>query len=509
MMFQKMQLLSSAVALALTVAWASAAEPAFSALPDVDQASIRKMVEAPPPQQRTGPYSTPMYYLMREGFEYRGDYDRNPKSRPHPNMVNLPLTPDYGSWKLDKNRPDWQEVMIKDWVDLGLNSVHFNIYPDNTSFVLNDNYAKAIKDLIDLSEKNGLKVGVRLDAADWWSMNPNNPNNLIDSYIEKWIKKVIPLTKGKVQYYVLGDELVWKANPPYYVIPPEQEWTAELYLSYFKKVSAAIKKIDPEAKVSMYATSVAYYDHVRELLKIGYADYGDGIAVNSSDIGETAKLFAEVRKRSPKMMLLSNGVGYLATSKAQPQYPVGTPYDQIATDEAHGAALVKIMYTWWQADATAAPYYLSVRNWVKEGKVYPNWYGLFGFEDYVIKDDKMSVVHYPDAMALKTLAHTFYDRSKFKTPGFDVTSSVKLTNCNAYTHQVKGGTELVLMLWNNGSTVNTTIDIATKSFRYPVKVDLFDQAKWTDVPAEVTDKGLRLQADVGDEPTIIRLVRRN
>jgi hypothetical protein len=51
-------------------------EAFFSSLPQAQQEKLRAMVVALPPQQRYGPYSTPMYYLMRKGYSYNGAWDR-------------------------------------------------------------------------------------------------------------------------------------------------------------------------------------------------------------------------------------------------------------------------------------------------------------------------------------------------------------------------------------------------------------------------------------------------
>ena len=50
---------------------------------------------------------------------------------------------DWGSWKLDRNRPDWQEAMVRDWAELGLNSTHLNIYPVDGKLEIDPDWAKA------------------------------------------------------------------------------------------------------------------------------------------------------------------------------------------------------------------------------------------------------------------------------------------------------------------------------------------------------------------------------
>jgi hypothetical protein len=475
----------------------------FSELSEEAQLRLRASVAPPAAKERTGPYSTPMYYLMRKGYTYQGDLDRDPENRPHPPMKGQPLSPDYDTWAFDKARPDIQEVMIRDWVDLGMNVSHLNIHPIDGSLSLSEDYIEAIQTFLRLSEKHDLKIGVRLDALDWWSMHPANPENRIDEYLV-WVKRVMSLLKGRVLYCVVGDELSIGEDA---LIPPGREWSVEQYLDYFGRVRGAIKEVDPNVKVSMFAVSYGHYSLVPRFLAAGYADIGDAITVNSNDIEATRKLFAEVRKVKPDMMFLSNGVGYLACEKAQPQYPLGTPYTQIATEEEHGAAVAKVMFSWWDLGASTAPYYVSLRNWVINGKQYPYWYGFFGFEDYVVSDDKMSVKHYAAASAFQTVAKTFYNREDFQVPKFDVTLSQQITQFKAYEHRTAGGAELICILWNDSGEVETELTIANTNYRHPVRVNLFDLNDWSDVDSSTDEGRTTVRLKVGKQPTILRLIQ--
>lgn len=496
---------SAVVAISFSSPSHAAERVPFSKLPEAEQSALRTMVAPPPPQERTGPYSTPMYYLMHKGYTYHGNWDRDPNNRPHPPMIGKPLSPDFGSFTFDRARPDIQEEMIKSWVDLGLNVSHLNVYPVDGKLVLDDDYVEGLTNFVNLADKHGLKIGVRIDALDWWSMHPANPQNRIDEYVV-WVEKVAELLKGKTLYYVVGDELSIGVDP---LIKPGQEWTKEQYLQYFGRVSAAIKKADPHVKVSMFAISYGHYALVPQFLEAGYAKVGDAITVNSNDMAGTEKMFAEVRKQYPDMMFLSNGVGYLASAGAQPQYPTGTPYTQISTEEEHGAAVAKMMFQWWDLGASTAPYYVTLRNWFMEGKQYPYWYGFFGFEDYVVKDDKMTVKRYPAWYALQTITHTFYNRNDFKTPEFEVKSSLPLSQLRAYEHKVEGGSELVMILWNDPSPVKTILSIGSGEYGSPVRVDNFDFKKWTDQRiATASGKAMKLELEVGSQPVILRLFRK-
>lgn len=484
------------------------AEPgvAFSSLDASTQHRIRRMTAPPAPAARYGCYSTPMYYLMYKGYSYEGDMDMRPHERTYI-TGNRAYGPDHGSWKLDRNRPDWQEAMVRDWAELGLNNTHLNIYPEDSRLILSEEMRLAISDFVSLSERHGLKIGVRLDALGGykaWEMNPDNPDHLIEPYLE-WVRKVAGLLKGRTVYYVLGDELtLHKAEKDL----PAEKWTPEKYLAYFKQVSKAIKSADPEAVVSMFAASSGEWFNVLYLLEIGYAEYGDAVAINYYNYQQVPKFFEDARRLAPKLKFLSNGVGYTSNALAVPRYPENDPYYDWPTEEQHAETIAKNMFAWWDLGASTAPYYVSLRNWVIRGRVHPRWFGFFGFEDYVVDDyDNLTVKRYPGWYAFQTVAHTFYNRDEFVAPGFAVTATEPPAMLRAYTHKVDGGEELLLMLWHDEKALDTTINIASRDYRHPVRVALFNHADWSDVAHEISDKGVSFKLKAGPAPAIIRLVR--
>jgi hypothetical protein len=474
----------------------------FSSLPAAQQNRLRAMVEPPPLEQRSGCYSTPMYYLMYAGYQYDGANDKNPETRTY--LKGKP-GPDWGHWELDRNRPDWQEAMVRDWAEIGLNNTHLDIYPLDDKLSLPADYVKALTDYADLSAKYGLKVGVRIDtlgsATGAWEVNPNNPHNQIDAYLD-WVGKVVQLFKGKTVYYVLDDE--WTLHKPAPNLSP-RDWTPQSYLSFFKRASAAIKAADPQAKVSMFAASSGEWFNVLYLLQNGYAHYGDAVAINHYDYNEVKKFFSDADKLAPGLMFLSNGVGYCSSSVATERYPEGDPYEPLPNDQVQGNAIARTMFSWWDLGAATAPYYISLRNWVVDGKVYPRWFGFFGFEDYVIDHDQLSVKRYPSWYAYQTIAHTFYNRSDFKPPSFSITTSRKVSMFRAYEHAVQGGSELVLMLWDKlEAPVQVRID--NSSYQYPVHVSMSDYHHWSDLPSEVSANTTILDLNPStEEPMIIRL----
>ena len=499
----------------------------FSKLPEITQYRIRDLTAPPAPQDRYGCYSTPMYYLMTKGYTYDGSQDQEPSKRCYSHMRDKE-GPNYGIWKLDRNRPDWQEVMIRNWAELGLNNTHLNIYCENNSLILTDSYRKAIEDFVKLSVKHGLKVGVRLDALGGyvaWEMNPDNPNNQIDDYIV-WVREIVNILKGQTVYYVLGDEMTLHNNDTKNIDatidadnPDDQiatrqaskldpkKWTPEKYLQYFKRVSAAIKSVDSNATVSMFAASSGEWFNILYLLKIGYAEYGDAVAINYYNYQDVPRFFDDAKKLAPNLIFLSNGVGYTSTATAQPRYPLGDPYSKLPTEEGHGKVIAKNMFAWWDLGAATAPYYITLRNWIKDDKIYPRWFGFFGFEDYVIdKNDHMTVKRYPGWYAFQTIAHTFYNRHQFIKPEFKVTSSTNLTMFRAYQHQLTNGSELLLMLWNDKGPTSTTITIGSDRYHYPVQISTFNYNTWTDIVHNYNETGCSITLNVDQEPLIIRLI---
>ena len=481
----------------------------FSDLTDERKNEIRLAAAPPDLGERYGCYSTPMYYLFNKGRLYDGTMDKDPAKRFVKNMKGKP-GPDFGTWRLDRNRPDWQEVVIRDWVELGLNSIHFLIQP-NKDLKLSSNYVTAAEHLISICAKYKMGIGVRLDALggyEAWEMNPDNPENMLEKYLV-WVEKIAQMMKGKTAYYVLGDEIVLHENKP--GLEP-QKWTPEKYLGYFKKVSGIIKNCDPQAKVSMFSALPSRWDNVMQLISMGYSKYGDGIAINNYRYKDVLSCFEEVRAACPEMMFLSNGVGYV-NSGSIPTYPQwdpydGQPYPASADEQEHACKVAKNMFAWWDLGSDAAPYYIVLRNWIIEGKKFPRWYGFFGFEDFVVdKYGNMTIKRYPGWYAFQTIAHTFYNRDEFVEPSFDVHSSVSLDMFRVYEHKLAKGSELVMMLWNDSRETNTSITVDERSYKYPVRISNFNYTDWSDVDYSVTEQGVSFDLKVGTVPIIIRLVK--
>jgi hypothetical protein len=455
--------------------------PAFSDLSPEKQERIRKSLAPPPLIKRRNPYSTPMYYPMWGSG--------SPDGKPH---------------------PEWQDVLIKDWADLGLTRLHFYAYPQdgtNRSYTLTSNERAGIRNYLLSCDKNGLKNGLRVDlpceidnskgrpVPNYWIAHPDNPQNELIPYFA-WLAEVATVMKGRLEYLILGDELEWKLGDP-------KGWNADSYLRFFNRAAEVIHKVDPSVKVSMYAATPSRWREVIGLINAGYTEHGDGVAINHYDYKVIKRLKDELNQYSPnkKLLFLSNGVGYIAcdTSERNPPKDGYKRYNDL--DQA--AMIARTMYTWWNADTDVAPYYICMRNIVYHGKVSPCWYGFFGFMDLIIDEhDHATIKHYPGWHAFRTIAQVFHDRDGFKEPQFAV-ESTDFSADFVQAHERKGK-ELLIICWGK---CKTNLRIESKEYAYPVQIDWLDYEKWRDIPAIVESNAITLtEVPLRLAPTIIRLV---
>jgi len=457
--------------------------PAFSSLSAEQQAAMRKAVAPPPLHQRRNPYSTPMYYPMWGSG--------SPDGKPH---------------------PEWQEALAKDWAELGMTKIHFYAYPQGNDpssrcYNLTDASREGIRNFLRACQRHSLKIGLRVDlpctvnnskghpTADYWIAHPNNPANELKAYF-RWLDDLVTLLKGRVEYLILGDEIEWKDGSD------PRAWNAEVYLKFFKPAAEVVHRADPAIKVSMYSASPARWREVLGLVKSGYAQHGDAVAINHYDYKVLKRLKDDLGKASPdkKLLFLSNGVGYIACDTPE-RNPPKDGYARY-NDMDQAAMIARTMYAWWDMDADVAPYYISMRAMVYRGKRTPHWYGFFGFMDFIIDEqDRASIHHYPGWFAYQTVAQVFHDRDAFSEPAFAVEAEPAPEYLNA--HERKGK-ELVVICWGTGGT---KLRIASKAYAYPVQINLLDYRKWSDIPGESDGNGVTLtDVPLARAPTIIRLV---
>ncbi len=475
----------------------------FSDLPLLKQRAVIDRVAPPEIAEWDAPYSTPMYYLLCKGYQ-DGVGSMSGK----------------GNLILDRNRPDWQEELMKDWVDLGLTSTHFLTYPSQWEKA---STIEAIEDYFRLSEKYGMKIGIRLGGdqsfggleASGWDLHPNNPNNRFNDYVN-WTKRVATKGRGRVRYYVLGDELNlggWEAptgeagRTEGHRVDEDKKWTPEIYMRVFPKLAEAIKTIDPEVKISMFGMGGLDWDYIDGLFKLGYAKYADGVAANigNKSAEEIRDFVQKVTNEAPDFKFYSNGVGYVRAKNTN-FYPTNTrgTYD----DEEQGIEVAKIMFRGFDAGWASTPYYIVVRQWqLADGTFAPHWYGLMGFTDLVLDAyDNLTFKHYPAWYSFQTISHIFYSRSKTKPAPFDIKMSEHVDFSRIY---VRNNYECLLVLWNNEKNIESvSIMLPTQKYLYPVKVSLFNYRKLADVSYQLQGENELVMKNVriGNAPVIIRLV---
>jgi hypothetical protein len=473
----------------------------LSELPAETRAAAARRVAPPPLAEREAPYSTPMYYLLTKGF---ADGPNN-------------------ELKLDRNRPDWQEVIIRDWAELGLTSSLYCTGPTEWS---NPEAVNAVLDYCDLSKKYGMKVGIRMAGdgqfqgidSGGWDVHPRNPKNRMTEYVA-WTGKMAAVLKGRVEYYVLGDELNgrgWEVRDTDGKTKPqsatdETRWRPEDYMAIFRQVSKAIKSADADAKVSMMGMNGLDWPYMEALLKLGYAEYGDAVAANPDDhkypFDAIHDFVGKVRKANPKFKLYSNGVGYVAAKDAVP-YPPNAEHWKFRTDQAQADRIAQMMVSMFDVAWDRTPYYIVLRQWVlPDSKIAPHWYGIFGICDLVVNaDDTLSVKRHAAWHALQTVAHVFHSRSKTSYASFKPELSQTVDHLVAYE---RGNYECLLVMWNRegDKPAVTSIRIPAVKYSYPVQVPLTDYRRATDVPYRIEGDTLVIpNVTVGTGPVIIRLV---
>jgi len=495
----------------------------LSELPTARQREIEQRIEPPPLAERDAPYSTPMYYLMHKGFS---------------DGINNEIL-------LDRNRPDWQEALIRDWAELGLTSTLACTTPKEWD---DANIAQAYRDYFRLSKQYGLDVGMRLAGdetlegieASGWGVHPRNPDNRLDDYA-KWAGRIALAGRGTVAYYIVGDEVNsqgWETsdsegNTVKGQTADNRRWTPEDYLVAFTKIAKAIRQSDPDAKVSMFGMNGIDVSYLDELFDLGYADIADGVAANI-DFGryspaQVRDFVEHVGSRAPNFKFYSNGVGYVAARDTN-FYPANHGYlpvsddtpdgadaassddhtPRLYSDEAQAKRIAKGMFAGFIAGWDVTPYYIVLRQWLlPDGTPAPHWYGFFGVNDLKVDEfGHVTPIRHAGWYAIQTISHIFYSKDRTKLAPFQIQISGEVDQSWAF---VRDNYECLLVLWNDSGAepVTTDIVIGDTEFTYPVQVSLFNYRLTTELPYEIDEQGRLTIHDVQvtDAPFIIRLVK--
>ncbi len=463
----------------------------FSNLPQLRQLAFRLRSEAKPLSERVNPYSTPMYYPQWGGSSPDGT-----------------------------QRSDIQEALFKEFAELGMTKIHFNTYPDgvgteNISFTISDQTKVGIKEVSRISKAYDLKVGLRLDppykramefdapgkdpAVSFWISHPRNPDNKIKEF-SQWIKDVLTLFDGQVDYVILGDEMGDSNRGN------KEDWSTEDYMGFLKTCVQAVREVAPEVKVSGYAASSSRFKDILDLVKAGYGNVANAVAFNHYDYNAVTQYMTELKElnHGQSFALLSNGVGYIS-SDTKERNPPTDPYSRY-NNKGQADMIARTMFSWWLNNAYVAPYYVSIRALKQPGKETPYWYGFFGYMDLVLDaNSNPTFTRYPGWYAFRTVANIFDSRPDFAKPEFPVTLSA--TKDIEFYALERSGRDLTIILWKTNN-VNSSVDITVDSNKYgfPVQIDLFNHQKFSDVTAEKTANGILLKGvKLSMEPTILRL----
>jgi len=496
------------LALSFAILWAGVtALPAknvvhYSDLSPDRQAAIRAKISVPPLSARDAPYSTPMYYLMHQGFT---DGDRQ-------------------QLRLQRNRPDWQEALLRDWSEMGLTATHFLVTP---SHFTDPHQTQALQDYLDLSGKYGMKVGLRLSGdealgaleGNGWKLHPGNPDNRLEDYLD-WVGSVATFFCERAVYYIVGDELspmAWEERDAEgktvrkTEADPARQWDPQTYLQVFSRIAETIHKRDPEVPVSMFASNGLRPDYVIGLLDAGYGDHTGAFAANliHSRVSPSKlhNFMQMLQGRVRNCQLVSSGVGYVAACDTV-HYPVNHGEKPVLGDVAQAVEVARMMFTCFDAGMDYAPYYINVRQWVlPDGSTAPHWYGFFGFTDLCVDDyGHLTVKRYPAWYAFQTIAHIFYSRSVTQPAPITLRLGQPVDFLRVY---VRNDYELLIVLWNDADEPrNVSLTLPGRKFAYPVQVNLFNYHLAHDVPYLLTEKDKLLipQIQVGRAPVILRLV---
>ncbi len=229
-------------------------------------------------------------------------------------------------------------------------------------------YNEAFLDKLDsqVSElrQAGIASAVRLgDARPGFNVWPTSPREdyshlearNVDAYPAEldtdeayfhYLKNLVSRLKGRVGFYVLGDEydMIYHATD-------QHPHILRQYYDFFCKVSTLIREIDPEAKVVVYAFAWGpnvTLDSMATMTDWGLDDYASGVAVNVpygyAYNPDYLRAFASaITDMSPDFELFANGFGYVSDEISQP---------------AQAVRLAQLMVAMWQANWSYSPYYL-------------------------------------------------------------------------------------------------------------------------------------------------------
>ena len=258
---------------------------------------------------------------------------------------------------------------------------------------------KGFENYIRISEELGMTPAIRVGTfrSTKGLFHPMDKTGDVQRYAD-WFRKFARRYRGRIDHYVIGDEL----NKSF----PAWNWggTPEECLRLFIPVAKAIRDGDPTAKVSPASTSSSpATDWIMRLIELGLPEHADGIACHFNhrrieDLLEIEDLMRRVRAVWPEAKFYGNGFGYADHTGLH--------------DQRQAGIVAQCAFTLWDIGWDSFPYYTY--RFSRTADTNQN----FGLMSPATKDRP---AEFSDAWkAYATIAHTFYNRSELTRPGFKI-----------------------------------------------------------------------------------------
>ncbi|MCH2131433.1 MAG: hypothetical protein MK179_20010 [Pirellulaceae bacterium] len=258
---------------------------------------------------------------------------------------------------------------------------------------------KAFENYIRISEELGMKSAVRVGTfrSTKGLFHPMDKTGDVRRYAD-WLRGFARRYRGKIEHYVVGDEL----NKSF----PAWKWrgTPEECLRMFIPIARAIHDGDPGAKVSPASTSSSpATDWIMRLIELGLPQHADGVACHFNhqrieDLDEIKDLMRRVRAVWPEAKFYGNGFGYVDNTRLH--------------DHRQAGIVAQCAFTLWDIGWDSFPYYTY--RFSRTADTRQN----FGLMQPAVGGKP---AQYSDAWkAYATIAHTFYNRSELASPAFKI-----------------------------------------------------------------------------------------
>lgn len=215
------------------------------------------------------------------------------------------------------------------------------------------------EDLAEHGIVSGIRLGEAHPGANAWSQENGKlyegrhrqvypgVEDTDERYFE-YLGQLARRFRGKVDHYVLGDEIDMIYGASF-----RDEARLREYFDFFERAAAVISKEDPDAKLVVFP--FAWGETVRNAKLLdawGIGKFADGFCLNMARTDTTspdylADIAAGIKALSPDYGLYSNGFGYLSN---------------LAAEDVQAAELAHNMIRIWQSGWNYLPYYTLASN---------------------------------------------------------------------------------------------------------------------------------------------------